>query len=715
MGIRCVIVLFVIATSSRAQTIRDFMTTVAVRARIVDSAGNIYLAGNSRQPLGAVTVQPTFAGGTFDAFVAKWTPDGTRLIYATNLGGSSTDSAAAISVDAAGNAYVTGYTYSGDFPVTAGAFQSRHGNPRPSPNGNSCTFGDCPGGDVFVAKISPDGRSLLYSTLLGGSDNESPTAIGVDSQGTVALTGRTSSPDFPVSPVAYLKQRPNLGTFVARLNSGGTALIYATYFEAAVSAVALDSAGNIYMTGGTFEPVLHVTPQAAQTTFGGNVEAFVASLNPSGSALRYATYLGGSNEDQGRKIQVNAAGEAWVAGETWSPDLAVTHALQTRLAGRSCPALRGSPFDAAPCGDMFIAKLSAAGDRFLFLTYLGGAAFDAPVDLVLEPTGTALILGGGSTNFPVTPDAWMKVACWRQSFARLSPSGELLAASFVSDLAFLTPSGSVMSWFGSSLINGAPPGPQGFACMLNAASLGRFVGGPLLLSLDQATLAQYGGIVAPGEIVTLAGWGLGPQSGVQAQADSSGLLPKQLAGVQALFNGAAAPLLYAQDKQINAIVPYSIAGATTVTVTVSYGGATTAPLTFLVDASAPAIFSQDGSGSGPATVLNQDGTLNSASNPASRGSIVQIFATGGGQTDPAAQDGQINPLRPGSLKLPVRVRFTEPIDAEILYAGPAPGLVSGAIQINARIPPETRTGDRIKISMIIGSSLNGDDTAIAVK
>jgi len=703
-----------LVASLRAQTIRDFMQTAQVRAHAVDPAGNIYLAGLSTHPLGIGTVQPTFAGGVTDAFVAKWTPDGTRLIYATNLGGSSSDAAEALAVDAAGNAYVTGYTYSGDFPVTAGALQSRHGNPQAPPGGNTCFSLECPGGDAFVAKIGPDGKSLLYSTLLGGSGHDWASAISVDTQGKVVVAGTSFSPDFPISPSAYLNQQPTSGTFVASLNAGGTALVYATYFEAAISSLALDSAGNVYLTGGTIDPILRVTPQAAQTRFGGNLDAFVASLNASGSALRYATYLGGSNYDKGVKIQVSAAGEAWVAGETWSADLAVAHAVQTHIAGRSCFA-GPSPVDAGPCDDWFVAKISAAGDRFLFLTYLGGTGSDSPTDLLLEPAGTALVLGPSSPNFPVTSDAWLKVPCWRQSFARLGPTGDLLAASFVADLAFITPAGSVMNWFGSLLVDGTRPASQGLACMLNAAALVPYVASPLLLTVDQPTLAQYGGIVTPGEIVTLAGWGLGPQSAVQAQADSSGFFPRQLAGVQVLFDGIAAPLLYVQEKQVNAVVPYSIAGATSVTVTVAYGGATTAPLKFLLDASAPAIFSQDGSGAGQAAVLNEDGTLNSASNPALRGSIVQIFATGGGQTDPPTQDAKVNPLLPGSLNLPVRVRFTQPVDAEILYAGPAPGLVSGAVQINARIPPETRTGDGIGISLTIGSSINGVEPTLAVK
>ena len=232
------------------------------------------------------------------------------LIYSTYLGGSGWDVGYGIAVDSSGNAYVTGYTASTDFPVTPGAFQT-------TCNGGS----DCGANeDAFVTKFNPSGSALVYSTYLGGSGSERGYGIAVDSSGNAYVTGYTTSTDFPVTPSAF--QTTGGGAFVTKFNPSG-ALVYSTYLGSIGDGgygVAVDSSGDAYVTGVTASTNFPTTPGAFQTTFSGVSDAFVTKVNPSGSALAYSTYLGGSGQDGGFGIAVDISGNAYVTGGTSSTD-----------------------------------------------------------------------------------------------------------------------------------------------------------------------------------------------------------------------------------------------------------------------------------------------------------------------------------------------------------------------------------------------------------
>src|SRR5258708_4792716 len=192
----------------------------------VDSAGNAYITGNTNSTNFPTmnALQATYGGGYDDAFVAKISPNGSALLYSTYLGGSGRDEAGGIAVDGAGNAYVTGFTYSANFPVTAGAFQTVC-------NGGSNCYSLY---DAFVSKLNPVGSALVYSTFLGGTNNDAGAGIAVDSAGNAYVTGGTHSTDFPTTPGAF--QRPcdakcgaDSTRFVTQLDASGSALGYSTY------------------------------------------------------------------------------------------------------------------------------------------------------------------------------------------------------------------------------------------------------------------------------------------------------------------------------------------------------------------------------------------------------------------------------------------------------------------------------------------------------
>jgi uncharacterized protein (TIGR03437 family) len=233
---------------------------------------------------------------------------------------------------------------------------------------------------------------------------------------------------------------------------------------------------------------------------------------------------------------------------------------------------------------------------------------------------------------------------------------------------------------------------------------------PRILPGCPVNAASYvGGGVAPGEIVTIFGAAIGPPEVVQRSVTSGGTLDTGLAGVRILFNGAPAPLLYVSDKQSSAIVPYALAGQTSVDVQVEYQGVLSGVMTVPVLPSRPGIFSLDGSGQGPLAIVNEDGSLNSPSNPAARGSIITIYGTGGGERDPAVADGQIVSNVLPRTSLPIFLAFDNgeeenPTYGEVLYAGGSPGSVAGLLQLNVRVPLDALAGKAVAFGLTTGHS-----------
>ena len=221
------------------------------------------------------------------------------------------------------------------------------------------------------------------------------------------------------------------------------------------------------------------------------------------------------------------------------------------------------------------------------------------------------------------------------------------------------------------------------------------------------------GPLTPGEVVTLFGSNLGP-SPLVSQTPSNNQFGNTLAGTQVLIDGVAAPLIYTSAGQVAAIAPFEIAGKATVTVQAIYNDAVSPTLLMPVASTWPALWAANASGSGPGAILNQDNTLNSAANPARIGSVIQLFGTGAGSTVPAEQDGAVS-NQAGSLAQAVSISIGGVPAPGIPYAGPAPGEVAGAFQINVTIPAGVKSGPAIPVVVSAGANSSPSTVTVAVQ
>jgi hypothetical protein len=296
----------------------------------IDSFGNAFITGNTRS-INFATVnafQPTFGGGNLDAFVAKINATGTGVFYSSYLGGSHDEltngsyaASGDIAIDALGSAYVTGSTLSSDFP-TVNAFQS--------------TNNTASGSDVFVTKINPSGDALLYSTYLGGVNNDVGTDIAVDSTGSAYITGSTASTDFPIFNAFQSTRQAIDDVFVTKLSSSGTSLVYSTYLGGNggdfATGLKVDGSGNAYIGGYTYSsnfPILH----PIQSSKGGDYDAFMTKLSANGASLVVSTYIGGSGGDYAYDIAVDDTGDAYLTGGTLSSNFPLVSPLQGDASG----------------------------------------------------------------------------------------------------------------------------------------------------------------------------------------------------------------------------------------------------------------------------------------------------------------------------------------------------------------------------------------------
>jgi len=389
----------------------------------VDAAGCAYIAGH----LGNCASLDASTG----ALVAKLDPAG-ALIYLYTIGSRLVDLTVgtAIAVDHDGNAYVTGSSYTTfNLPTTPGAFQTT-------------TCGGLPA-HGFVAKVNPAGTALIYCTYLCGSGEDSPTAIAVDSAGNAYVAGGTNSRNFPAVNAYQPVHRGSLNAasgFLTKLDPSGSSLVFSTFlggtYQTAINDLALDVESNIYVTGVTAEEGFPTTPGAVQSTgpsplcyYGGLCsDAFVTKFSSDGSLI-YSTLLGAEGEDEGVGIAVNADGEAYIVGSTASTVFPLREPVQVQLR---------SPDDA------FLVKLNRDASRILFSSYLGGGrpaasrslteGGEEPVGIALGPGGTVWVTGlTTSFDYPISTNAWQKqlggVSCilWGE------PCGDLFVTEITTD------------------------------------------------------------------------------------------------------------------------------------------------------------------------------------------------------------------------------------------------------------------------------------------
>jgi uncharacterized protein (TIGR03437 family) len=585
----------------------------------LDASGNIWVGGDTFSnsfPLHDA-IQTDF-GGSPTGFLVKLAPDGT-VIYSSYFGGSlGASSVNGVATDQSGNLYVTGNTMSSDFPITAGMPAGKVAPPQ----GDGGTSG------AFITKLSPNGLQILYSGVIvgnmpvceGGSRcflsvrATAGVGISVDSTGSAYIAGNTNTSDLPITAGAF--QASGYGAFAAKVNAAGNGLVYLTYLgppagiitnfgpDAAINttAITIDPSGSAYLAGYTNDPDFPATAGAFQTTPGGynsgtesySYDAFVAKLNSTGTALVWATYLGGPQADQGNSLSIDLSGNVWVVGTT------------------------AGGFPSASPGVTI-----GPGD---FLTEL-------------KSDGSAL------------------------AYSAIFASGSVGQAIAVDSVGLLHVAGL------NGLISTIAP-LQPFA--------------PRIFGLTNAAAGPFSGRLSLGELISIYGPGIGPSMAASGKPDSNGLYPKSLEGVQVLIDSVAAPLLYVSATQINAQVPFLLTDPDNATISITNGSSSIPVFRASVDPAIPGIFNNAGN----AAAVNQDGTLNSMANPAKAGSIVSIWATGTGVLF-GSIDGQVATSAGNNCAAcEISVDGVTSVNgfSLALYAGAAPGIINGVSQINFVVP-----------------------------
>ena len=753
------------------------------QALAVDSAGSVYVTGSTlsvdfptKSPIqGAPPPKQVAPGEWASAFVTKFSPDGSSLVYSTYLGGNGADRGYAIAVDSSGSAYVTGLTTSPNFPITAGAYQAVCA-PIPNNSGETIASSNCNSQDwnVFVTKLNPAGTALAYSTFLGGYGSWAQGwAIAVDSAGRAYVAGIEtdtcsdklayySFPScFPTTAGAVIGGSQPIGgdpqfAFVAVFDPTGAHLLYSTLFgdlnfqctigcggDTYATSVAVDQNGYFYLVGETKAGKLPTTAGVIQPTgaplgsTGTYVQAdrgFIAKFTPVTSAggitLAYATYLGGqtgNTSDYISGIAIDSASNAYVVGYTNSKDFPVTSGAYGTVCGIS-----------GTCAAAHVTKLNPTATAIVWSTYVGGSKSDSSDALFwtgpiqLDANGNIYIVGQAGPTFPLLNPVEPAVAGGSMQLAvlELDPSGtNLLFSTRIGSGGVQTsyPAGLAVDSAGDIYIAGNTIGPglittpgafqttagastccyHGFVAKIAPTAAPQITVRQSSVDVFNAATFQTGGI-APNEFITLKGTGLGPATG------ASSSMTTQLAGSSVSVGGTAAYLTYAQDGQINLLVPFNVSGLQSTTIQVEYNGVKGNTVTVPVIASSPGIFTQ-AYGPGPAWMVNQDGIFNSSSNPAPRNTYVAFWLTGQGLVNTTLADGTqpAGPTYPSPM-LPVSVSLggVQVPAANVVFAGL---VYSGEVQINLLIPANVPTGSAVPLVVTIGGVSSRTDATVAIQ
>ena len=650
--------------------------------------------------------------------------NGPLIDYVTYLGGSYTDTPVGLAIDSTGAAYIAGNTNSPDFPVTStklGAPEAISGCAfvtKLNPTGNAIDFSIClagwtasafamdPSGNLYLAglntttstyglaKLDPTGQTLLYTF----TTDFAPESLVVDSTGNVYLAG-AAGPALKTTSGAYQASYTGCkgsglpdsqecaNAFVLKLSAAGN-VAWATYLGGSVwddaHALAVDLLGNVWVVGETASPDFPVTAGAVSQAFHGEIDlgplrfgdAFVAKLDATGGHLLYSTYLGGSGADGALSVAVDPTGNAYVAGGTQSLDFPTTvGALWPTYSGT----VTGSP---SLIGNGFLAKFDFSGG-LIYSTFTGaGQANPVLADTTDQAyVGQVQVAEGGATlpGCNWTPAASIINASGSAVVASSPIPGRYLAwdgkgglysAGLAYALVFFTTPRAFQTEYGgddsdafAAKVDFTQPAAPMIASVVNSANFSPGYASPF-----------PNGSVAPGELVTLFGSGFGDDPVV-------------------LFSQFRAPVTYASSCQINAVVPFEVQAGLNTFVTVGSSDLTMGPVKLPVTAAAPGIFTLTGTGAGQAAVLNQDYTVNSAKNPAARGSVISVFLTGTGELSPAIGDGSLGPTTPPFPEPLAAISATiGGVAATVKFAGQAPGLIAGVTQVNLEVPEGSPTG-----------------------
>jgi uncharacterized protein (TIGR03437 family) len=571
------------------------------------------------------------AGDTYvtgNNFVTKLDPAG-NIVFTTAIGGSY---GFAIAVDPSGNVWVGGS--GGNIPLVNPLQSSSVGN-----------------GVGFLAKMAPDG-TLLFSSYFGGLlGNSGVTGVATDRAGNLYVTGWTAASDFPTTPGLPASpviggNAPVYGLFAAKLDPTGQKILYSTtiagtvcsscfFAETVGSGIAVDGSGNALVAGvGPSN-----TANLPDVTTSGD-GAFVFKINSAGNAVVYFNYLESTVGVFGsRPIAADASGNAFIVGLT--PTAGTPSAVKLDPAGVTVwTASLGQ--QSTPTG--FNTAISVDSSDNVWLTGGDGSVFTPSVPFVSE-----LSADGSSVFYSEQLPFY-----WAGQDIGVDPSGVVHVVGTTGLVSTIT--------------EGQPLAPRALS-IVNAAS------------------NQLSGVIAPGEIVSIYGLGLGPTTPLVA-TPQNGVFPTSLGGVQVMVNGAAIPLLYVSASQINAEIPSPLNGSQNgiAQVQVVYNSITLPDFRLLVVGSNFAVFENPG---GSMTVINQDGTLNKIANPATVGSVVSIWATGFGATgspiDGAVASGASSYCAGCQIMLGSGTHY---LTETVQYGGSSPGLIDGLMQINFTISPQ---------------------------
>jgi len=699
----------------------------------IDDAGNAYFAGytlsNDFPVFKPLQARPASSS---DAFLTRISPEG-KIVFSTYFGGSGLDGFWAVKWRQDGVIILTGLTTSNDFPLKDPIQTTA--SPR---TGYS---------SIFLTMIADDGSAVRYSTYFGGTSSTTGTALALDQLGKIYVAGYGDDRGYPLKNPLFAEAEGFHGTLTI-FDPTGKQRLYSTLLPGAwTQSLALDADGSIFI-GGSATSSDFPLKDSFQSFRGGGVsgtDAFLMKISPDGSTLLFSTLMGGSNGEFQPGLIVAPHKVIYAAGQAISTDFPVNNAYQSQSGGGNVGFLyRITDNSVLPAGlQPFTVSPGRLTFRFvqgdappaaapIAIGSLTGQVFAAPSVPWLRVTPAGLGVSGTMTvsadpsglppgvyqgSIKLTPstgdatsvDVTLTVLAQAPILSAVSPAlvpvgtddteitlrGSGFTNKTTVQIATVPWVLSPVRFVDSTTLRFTLPKPY-FSAETNhsitvqnpdsvlskpvSLAVGRPA--PAIAAKGIVSAASFAGdVISPGEIITIFGENFEQ-------------------GMRVNFDGILATPLYITPKQLSVTVPYALAGAkeSNVIVEVDFDRRSV-PVRIAVWPARPAVFTANSSGQGQGAVLNQDGSVNSAANPATKGSVIVFYATGG---------GELSGDRPA---LPVKV-FIDGIDSEVLYAGIAPGLVSGALQINVRLPDRASKGG---VVLRVGERESQEGVFVALK
>ena len=687
-----------------------------------DSQGNIYVCGN---------VNPASANqDSTQIFIGRLAPAATKFTWLTYLTASAVTVAEAMTVDAAGNVYITGVTGATDFLVPAPAARIAFNPTLP-----------------FAAKINPAG-TVVYATLFSNGASATPQSIAVDGSGDVVISGVGAGPgvNFPVTQGAYNNQWGYNLPFTTKLDPTGLHLIFSA-LGVGGSSLALDSSGNIFIAG-TWStaappnsPEYPTTPGAFQRSYnlfeicvsptcfypGAAGEQYVTKLSADGSSLIYSSFVTGSQGAYNAGMAVDSAGDVWLTGETSSPDYPFTQG------------------GTAAVSQTFTTELNPAGSQLLLSVPTGVPTSNGVSNagnIGIDPQGNIIIAGvfpsapipgffpNPNPEVPLPPGGNLTSQCLPAPASNIPKAVYIMRlssqdGSVIGTQAFPGSLGNITSAIdaaGNIYVAGTDGLPDVALTpnvLFDSEVTARTVPGVFLQRTNfaaspspvgcvtDATSATLVGPVAPGQLITLYGNAIGPDQPADGIVNDVTMAPTSLAGVTVTFDNQPAPLLYVSSTQINVQVPFEVSTRASTVMQLTFNGTVLSTRMFAVVPENPSLFvaSTINVSSGficnqinevyygnilMALALNEDGTLNSCTNPAKAGSLVSLFVNGVGTSAQNRATGMLNGINPGFVTGTAEVLVGN-YSAEVDSINNQAGAISGIAQLNVRIPQTIST------------------------